>query len=196
MCECSRRPVYSHSKPNKTKNKIRVTESPRACEIAAALSATDEEIDASIRRPHSICSRRNAFAPICALPPELLSQVFHFCALEELSCYSVQRLGHGHTRISALASSRARRLVAVGQDHGILAQRWVGLPGVVSRAECVALHQHYEHVGRKGTLQVLFADLPYLRAPAPPPVSESRSWRPDDLRTGSSRLATFRNFGR
>jgi len=130
-------------------NKIRVNESPRACGIAAALSATDEEIDASIRRPHSICSRRNAFAPICALPPELLSQVFHFCALEELSCYSVQRLGHGHTRISALASSRARRLVAVGQDHGILAQRWVGLPGVVSRAECVALHQHYEHVGRR-----------------------------------------------
>ena len=39
-----------------------------------------------------------------------------------------------------LASSRARRPVVVGLNHGILVERWVVLPGVVSRTECAALY--------------------------------------------------------
>ena len=57
----------------------------------------DEEIDmvSLIRRfARSLFSRRSAVAPISALPPELLAQIFHFYALEEPPWSGgVQKLG-------------------------------------------------------------------------------------------------------
>ena len=60
---------------------------------ATALSAIDEEIDASRHLTDTLLSHRNAIAPISALPPELLARVFHFHALVEPPWSSMQNLG-------------------------------------------------------------------------------------------------------
>ena len=60
---------------------------------AAALSAIDEEIDASRHLTDTLLSHRNAVALISALPPELLAQIFHFHALVEPPWSGMQNLG-------------------------------------------------------------------------------------------------------
>ena len=49
----------------------------------AAFSAIDKEIDTERQLIRSLLSRRNTLAPISALPPELLSRIFHFHAQDE-----------------------------------------------------------------------------------------------------------------
>jgi len=49
----------------------------------AAFSALDKEIDTERQLIRSLLSRRNTLAPISALPPELLSRIFHFHAQDE-----------------------------------------------------------------------------------------------------------------
>ena len=105
-------------------NKIRVTGSSKAREKAMAHSATYEEI-LNIRYQmalHSLCSRRKASTPIAALPrapaglPLLRTRGAVLFRRAEVG------LGRGDASISALGSRRARRLVVVGQDNGILTE--------------------------------------------------------------------------
>ena len=49
----------------------------------AAFSAIDKEIDTERQLIRSLLLRRNTLAPISALPPELLSRIFHFHAQDE-----------------------------------------------------------------------------------------------------------------
>src|SRR5216683_7288618 len=61
----------------------------------AALSAI-EEIDTARELTHSLFSHRNGLMPISALPPELLSQIFHLHAHQEPPWYGdgeEQKLG-------------------------------------------------------------------------------------------------------
>ena len=59
----------------------------------AAFSALDKEIDTERQLIRSLLSRRNTLAPISALPPELLSRIFHFHAQDERPWYYNQPLG-------------------------------------------------------------------------------------------------------
>ena len=60
---------------------------------AAALSAAAKDIDEAVCLTRSLTIRRKALVPISLLPPELLLQIFHICALEEPPWYSTQLLG-------------------------------------------------------------------------------------------------------
>jgi len=73
-------------------NKIRaMTQTPTTG--TAALSAVDEEIDASVCFTRLLFSSRNALAPISSLPSELLARIFRFCALVEPPWSGGQKLG-------------------------------------------------------------------------------------------------------
>jgi hypothetical protein len=171
-------------------NKIRVTGSSKAREIAMAHSATCDGSSFLMFASQGIRTnlRSAARAPGAGLPLLRTRGAVLFRRTEV-------GLGHGDASMSALGSRRARRLVVVGQDSGILTEYWVGLPDVGSHAECAALHRPYERAGPQGTLQVLLAHLPHLRAPAPPPVSSSRSLCPEDLRTETPVLHHFELSG-
>jgi hypothetical protein len=60
--------------------------------VLRPFSAVDEEIDAVM---HLLQSLRNAMAPISLLPPEVLSQIFHFLSLmdEPLGYSRKKKLG-------------------------------------------------------------------------------------------------------
>jgi hypothetical protein len=58
-----------------------MTQAPTA--RIAAFSAIDKEIIAAMEFTHSLLSCRNTLVPISALPPELLSRIFHFHACLE-----------------------------------------------------------------------------------------------------------------
>src|SRR5216683_3326806 len=58
-----------------------MTQAPTA--LIAAFSAIDKEIIAAMQFTRSLLSCRNSLVPISALPPELLSRIFHFHAFLE-----------------------------------------------------------------------------------------------------------------
>ena len=59
----------------------------------AAVSAVDKELDSAKKLFCSLFTRRNALLPISLLPPEILTRVFHFLALDEPPFVGKQNLG-------------------------------------------------------------------------------------------------------
>lgn len=84
-------------------------------------------------------------------------------------------LDKSHACVSALASSRARRLVAVGQNRGSPTESSVDLRDASSRAECTADHRRPGHAGPRNTLDFPSVHLPHSRASAPWSVHASLS---------------------
>jgi F-box-like len=107
---------------------------------SAAISSMDEEIEAAMRRLRSLLARRNTLVPISLLPPELLSRIFHFHALEEQSWLSPETLGWirvthvcRHWRRVALEDSTLWATIS-----GIpRSKRWIA--EMLARAKCAPL---------------------------------------------------------
>jgi hypothetical protein len=107
---------------------------------SAAISSMDEDIEATMGHLLSLLARRNALVPIFILPPELLSRIFHFHALEEPSWSGLETLGW----IRATHVCRHWRRVALDDStlwatiSGIpRSKRWIA--ETLARAKCAPL---------------------------------------------------------
>ena len=79
---------------------------------ATAISLVDKEVDAACQHLRSLLTRRNALAPISVLPPEILTRIFHFLALDEPPSFINPNLGW----IKATHVCRLWRQVALGDS--------------------------------------------------------------------------------
>jgi len=133
----------------------------------AAISAIDEEIDASVCLTRSLFSSRNALAPISSLPPELLGRIFHFCALVEPPWSGVRKLGWiGVTHVC----QRWRQVALDG------ASLWARIVGVSPSAEWMS-----EALVRARDAPLLFdivgTSSPEVLSKIPPHMSHTRKLR-------------------
>ena len=94
-----------------------------------AVSSIDKEIDAARQHIRFLLSRRNILMPISALPPELLSRIFHLHALQEPPCFRKQKLGW----IGVTHVCRHWRQVALNDSS-----LWARIGGVSPRAQWVS----------------------------------------------------------
>ncbi len=95
----------------------------------AAVSSIDKEIGAARQHIRFLLSRRNTLMPVSALPPELLSRIFHHHALQEPPCFHKQKLGW----IGVTHVCRHWRHVALNDSS-----LWARIGGVSPRARWVS----------------------------------------------------------
>jgi len=137
----------------------------------AAFSTIDKEIDTERQLIRSLLSRRNTLAPISALPPELLSRIFHFHAQDARPWYEGQPLGW----IWVTHVCQYWRQVALNDSSlwatitgCLLRVRWIS--EMLVRARKVPL-----------VIDMFSPDSPEVLSKLPPHISRTRELRLDGL---------------